>query len=123
MYDHYHAHVDSLVEVLHAVKHDVNSGMLTNFRSLIQAEIFADFLTMTEHLLGEGYKDAAAVLLGAILEDSLRKIAEANGIGILNPKGKPVTIDPLNTGLAKKGAYNALVQKQVIKRPIIVAME
>ena len=108
-----HAHVSDLVGIFKAVEHDIKSGMLTNFRSLIQAEIFSDFLDMAEHLHREGYKDAAAVLLGAVLEDSLRKVADANGVSPLNSKGKPLTLDPLNAALAKQGVYNALVQKQI----------
>ena len=113
MFSDCHDHVADVVGIFKAVEHDIKSGMLANFRSLVQAEIFVDFLEMAEHLLVEKYKDASAVLLGAILEDSLRKIAGANGVSTLNSKGKPLTIDPLNAALAKKGVYNALVQKQI----------
>ncbi len=113
MHSGYYSHVASVVGIFKAVEHDIKSGMLANFRSLVQAEIFADFLDMAEHLLREGYKDASAVLLGAVLEDSLRKIADANGVAVLSSKGKPLTLDPLNAALAKKGVYNALVQKQI----------
>ena len=113
MHDEYCSPIASVVGVFKAVEHDIKSGMLANFRSLAQAEIFADFLEMAEHLHREKYKDAAAVLLGAVLEDSLRKIADVNGVDVLNSKGKPLTIDPLNAALAKKGLYNALVQKQI----------
>lgn len=113
MHSHHCLHVADVVGIFKAVQHDIKSGMLANFRSLIQAEVFADFLDMAEHLLRESYKDAAAVLLGAVLEDSLRKVADANGVDILNSKGKPLTIDPLNVALVKKGVYNALVQKQI----------
>lgn len=113
MHGNHYRHVSDVAGMLKAVEHDIESGMLANFRSLIQAEIFADFLEMAEHLLNEGYKDAAAVLLGAILEDSLRKIADANGISVVGPKGKPLTIDPLNSAVAKDGVYNSLVQKQI----------
>ena len=106
-------HVADMVGIFKAVEHDIKSGMLSDFRSLVQAEIFADFLDMAEHLLREGYKDASAVLLGAVLEDSLRKIAGTNGVAVLSSKGKPLTLDPLNAALAKKGVYNALVQKQI----------
>lgn len=113
MHSGYYKHVASVVGIFKGIEHDIKSGMLTNFRSLIQAEIFADFLDMAEHLYRENYKDAAAVLLGAILEDSLRKVAEVNRVDTLNSKGKPLTIDPLNAALARRGVYNALVQKQI----------
>ena len=113
MHSDWYLHVSDVVGILKAVEHDIKSGLLSDFRSLIQAEIFADILEMAEHLHREGYKDAAAVLLGAVLEDSLRKVADANGVNILNSKGKSFTIDPLNAALAKKGVYNALIQKQI----------
>ena len=47
--------------------------MIEDVRRLLQAEVFADFLEMAEHLLDNGYKDPAAVLQGAVLEDSLKK--------------------------------------------------
>ena len=113
MHRTWYRHVADIVGILKAVEHDIKSGMLADFRSLVQAEIFADFLDMAEHLHRENYKDASAVLLGAVLEDSLRKIADANGIDILNSKGMPLTLDPLNISLAKKGVYGPLVQKQI----------
>jgi len=99
--------------VFKGVEHDIKSGLLANQRLLLQAEIFADFLEMAEYLLSESYKDAAAVLLGAVLEDSLRKLATARSISTTSTSGKPLTIDPINIALAKAGVYNALVQKQV----------
>ncbi|SRR6266498_2216748 len=113
MHGGYHEHVSELCGILKGVQHDIQSGMLVDFRRLLQAEIFADFLEMAEHLLDEGYKDAAAVLLGAVLEDSLRKIATAAGVATVAPNGKPLTIDPLNVAIAKTGTYGALVQKQI----------
>ena len=113
MYNSHSKHVSELWGILKGVQHDLQSGMLVDFRRLLQAEIFADFLEMAEHLLDEGYKDAAAVLLGAILEDSLRKVATATGVATVAPNGKALTIDPLNVAIAKNGTYNALVQKQI----------
>ncbi len=113
MHSGYYNHVANMVGILKAVKHDIECGMLTDFRSLIRAEVFSDFLEMAEYLLGEGYKDAAAVLLGAVLENALRKIADSQGIKTVNVKGKPLTIDPMNVSLCKKGLYSPLIQKQI----------
>ena len=96
MHSNCYNHVSEVVGILKAVEHDINTGMLLNFRSLLQAEIFSDFLEMAEHLLREGYKDAAAVILGTVLEDSLRKISDSNSIAIVGTSGKQLTIDPLN---------------------------
>lgn len=106
-------HVSLLAGVMQAVQHDLKSGLLIDLRNVLAAEIFADFLDMAEHLLDEGYKDAAAVLLGATLEDSLRKLAGRNNISATAPTGKFLTMEPLNVELAKVGAYGALVKKQI----------
>lgn len=113
MHSNYFGHVSELTGILKGVQHDLKSGMLFDLRLLLQAEIFADFLEMAEHLLDNGYKDAAAVLLGAVLEDSLRKLAHASGVGTIAANGKALTIDPLNAAIAKAGVYSPLIQKQI----------
>ena len=113
MHSNYFKHVSELAGILMGIKSDVDRGMLDDFRMLVRAEVFASFLEMAEHLLNEGYKDAAAVVLGAVLEDSLRNLAIRKGISVTNSLGKPLTIDPLNIALAKAGIYGPLVQKQI----------
>lgn len=96
-----------------AVYSDYKEGMLTNVRNLLRAEIFTDFLEMGEYLLNEGYKDAAAVIIGSVLEDTLKKLSIQNDIEILNHKGKNKTIQPLNQELGKEGVYNKLTEKRI----------
>jgi len=103
----------SMIGVAQAIKHDLDNGLLANFRAIAQAEVFSDFLEMGEYLLQEGYKDAAAVIIGGVLENGLRKLAEKNSIATTNDSGKPLTIDPLNTELAKREIYSKLIQKQI----------
>jgi hypothetical protein len=67
MHSNSYKHISEFVGILKGVQHDIKSGLLSDFRRLLQAEVFADFLEMAEHILSEGYKDAAAVLLGAIV--------------------------------------------------------
>ena len=76
---------------------------------LITADTFDDILAQSEYLLEGGYKDAAAVLIGAVLESTLRKLCDKNGL-IYADK---TTINPLND-LLKDKTYNALVYKQII---------
>jgi hypothetical protein len=113
MHSNWHRHVSELVGILKGVQSDVRTGMLDDLRNLLHAEVFADFLEMAEYLLDEGYKDPAAVLLGAVLEDSIRKLAVARSIETTTTNGRPLTIEPLNAALAKAGAYGPLIQKQV----------
>jgi len=102
-----------VIGALESIKYELENGLLYNIQKLLQADIFSDFLEMGEHLLQEGYKDAAAVIIGTVLEDTLRKLCDSNRINTLNPNGKPLTIDPLNVELEKAGVYNKLVQKQI----------
>ncbi len=73
--------------VLLAAKEDIEGGYLTSLENLVSADIFTDFLDMAKYLLGEGYKDPAASLIGAVLEDGLRKVARNNNVKIKTHEG------------------------------------
>jgi hypothetical protein len=95
--------------VLRSAWDDYSSGYLANVNSLITAEVFDDFLEQAEHLFAQGYYQPAAVLAGAVLEDTLRKLCTREGV-VLPDKPK---MDSMNAELTKKDAYNKLVHKQV----------
>jgi hypothetical protein len=92
---------------------DIKTGWLTTVEELLHADTFADFLAMARELNSKGYKDAAAVIAGTVLESHLRLLCDKNGIPTKLPTGKPKTADSMNSELAKGGAYNQLQQKQV----------
>ena len=102
-----------MVGIILAVQHDFRNELINNIRQVLQADIFGDFLEMGEYLLNEGYKNAAAVIIGSVLEDSLRKLATSNGIDTIKPNGQPLTIGPLNIELGKGVIYDRLTQKQI----------
>lgn len=106
-------HLYEITGILNAIKYELENGLSDSLEALIQADIFADFLEMGEYLLKEEYKDASAVIIGSVLEDTLRKLAIKNSIAITNDKGKKLTIEPLNVELAKKEVYNQLIKKQI----------
>ena len=56
--------------ILRAAREDYANGYLFDIKQLIAAEVFDDLLEQAEHLLDAGYQEAAAVLAGAVLEDS-----------------------------------------------------
>lgn len=95
--------------VLRAVREDLEGGDLTDIRTLISAEVFTDFLEMAEHLHKTGYKDPAASLVGAVLEDGLRRIANNHGV----KRKSREDLSSLNHKLANAGTYGRLTQKQV----------
>lgn len=85
----YKAHM--LTGVLTALRGDLLDGYLSSFTQLIHGTLFKDFLDMAHHLLGEGYKDGAAVIAGGVLEAHLRQMCTKNNIDIevLPPNNKP----------------------------------
>ncbi|WP_045465483.1 hypothetical protein [Vibrio hyugaensis] len=113
IHSNWYGHISQVQGIALTVKHDIENDLLSDIRGLLQAEIFGNFLEIGEHLLNEGYKDAAAVTIGAVLEDGLRELCKKNEIGTTKPNGSPMTIEPLNTELAKHEIYSKLVQKQV----------
>lgn len=102
-----------ILGIINGLYKDYSSGMLDNVRNLLRGEIFVDFLDMGEHLLDEGYKDAAAVIIGAVLEDSLREIALKNKIDIKKDNGTSKTINSLNQDIYKNKIYNSYTQKNI----------
>ncbi len=97
------------VAILRAAKEDIEGGYLQKVEALVSASVFSDFLEMAEHLLDNGYKDPAASLVGAVLEDGLRRICINNGITLKTKED----ISSLNQKLAQKHVYNPLQQKQI----------
>ena len=95
--------------VLKALRDELEQGLIGETEDLVRGEIFTDFLDMAEHLLETGYKDPAAVLVGTVLENGLKKLAEKNEIKFKNNDG----IGILNKGLANKEVYTRPKQKQV----------
>ena len=97
---------------LRALRRDYADGYLSTVQGLIRAELFADFIEMAEHLLAQGYKDPAAVLVGGVLEEHLRALCTVRSIQV-STSGRPKKAAAMNTELAATSAYNKLDQKNV----------
>lgn len=94
--------------VLKAAESDINAGFYESAIKMAAAEVFTDFLDMVDHLLENGYKDPAAMLSGAVLEDGLRRICE----GKITVK-EDDNITSLNNRLADKGIYTKIMRKSI----------
>jgi len=105
----YYDHANMGMAVLRAAKEDIAGGYLQKVETLVSAEVFNDFLEMAEHLLDNGYKDPAASLIGAVLEDGLRRICGNNDL----PVKSDDNISSLNRKLADKDVYNRLQQREI----------
>jgi hypothetical protein len=100
------------VGALKALRSDYKDGYLATVQGLIRGEVFDDFIEMAEHLQNEGYKDAAAVLVGGVLEDHLRALCRVRSIPVV-VGDRPKKADAMNSELAATGAYEKLDQKSV----------
>jgi hypothetical protein len=105
----YPSHVSAGLEILRALREDIEGGYFRSFRALVQADLFADFLEMAQHLLENQYKDPAALLTGAVLEEGLRQIALAKGLTVKDKDN----LSSLNQRSADAEVYDRLTQKKL----------
>ncbi len=105
----YESNHDSFIRmksVFIAAMDDYKGGFLTSIKNLIQAEVFDSELEQANELLSSGYKLAAAIIAGVILETTLRDLCTQEGIAHSK-------LDKMNSDLAKIGIYNKLQQKRI----------
>ena len=105
--------VSNLYGVLSALRADVEAGFTRSVEELVHADVFADFLEMAAELLDKKFKDAAAVIVGSVLEEHLRKLALAANIPVTDSDDRPLKADTINADLRKADVYNKLEQKSV----------
>lgn len=102
-----------LCGILKALRAAYAGGYLQTVQELVHADMFADFLEMAVYLLSEGYKDAAAVIGGSVLEENLRKLCIKNGVPVADTKSQPKKASVMNDDLVKAAVYTKLEQKSV----------
>ncbi|MET3409474.1 hypothetical protein [Methylobacterium sp. 1030] len=106
--------IQPLTGLVKSLRDAIAADQLTRIESLIRADTFTDFLSMSEHLLNEGYKDAAAVIAGTVVEQHLRALCNLRSIPTKQPDGvKWKKAELLNQDLAKDGAITSVEQKQI----------
>jgi hypothetical protein len=101
-----------LLGIAKALRADYAAGYLLTVEELVHADVFADFMDMGDHLLGQGYKDPAAVVVGSVLEEHLRKLCLRSGIAVLVGTASKKA-DLLNSELAGANVYSKLDLKSV----------
>lgn len=107
----------NVLGVLRALRCDVDAGFLDGLTERIHGELFADFLEMSQHLLDEGMKDAAAVIAGSSLEEQLRQMCKKAGIDVTyqgrDGEALPKKASVLNADLGKAEAHSKLDEQSV----------
>jgi hypothetical protein len=104
--------------VVSAIWEDYVKDRLANFSEIVRGEVYSDFLSLADHLLEEERKgnasvNAAAVLIGGVLEEHLRKLCQKSSPAI--PLDYPASkgkmqrknLERLNTDLYKHPVYLA----------------
>ncbi len=95
--------------ILRGAQSEIEFGPIPGSDALMSAEIFDDLLEMAEHLLENKYFQVVPALVGAVLEEGLRKIAKKHDI-------VPQTSDnisALNSKLFDAKAYSLLARKKI----------
>lgn len=104
----------SLAGILNALKLAYEHDLFVSVQEVIHADLFEDFLGMSEYLLSEGFKDASAVMVGGVLEEHLRKLCLKHGVEVEKSDGKPVKADKMNADLCNTAhVYNKGDNKSV----------
>jgi hypothetical protein len=104
------------INILQSIRHEIENGWLLTIKELVSAEIFSDFLEMSKYLLDNNYKDAAAVMIGSVLEEHLRMLCGKYNVPVTIEKSGeqiPKKTDLLNSDLVKADVYGVLVQKNI----------
>jgi len=106
--------------ILHGLADDYKIGFLEPVIRRLEAEIVGDYLGQAELLLKEGQPGKfdhvpAAVLLGAVLEQSLRTLCmrQIPALPIMKSTGEKIMLNGLIDDLKKAGVYNELKAKQL----------
>ena len=109
--------IPRLVGIVAALRDDLKAGYSKTAEELIHGEVFGDFLEMADHLLDQGYKDAAAVMAGSTLEAHQRQLCQKFAVDteFTDSKGtlRPKPPERINSDLVKASAYSKLDQKNV----------
>lgn len=95
--------------MLTAAQTDYCEGFMSDAKLLVSAEVFADFLVQAEVLLENDYKDAAAVIIRAVLEDGLRRVCISKGIEVKPRCG----VDELASQLTKHNVLTAVQKGEI----------
>jgi len=88
--------------VLQAARTEYERGFAVDYHLGVAATVFRDLLEQAEYLLNRSYHQAAAVLLGAALEEGLRSRARAEQLEL----GNRETLSPLIDRLTKTGTLS-----------------
>ncbi|MBP6825772.1 MAG: HEPN domain-containing protein, partial [Saprospiraceae bacterium] len=103
--------IGAALGVLQSAKDEYLLGMAVDYHLSVSASVFTGFLDEASYLLEKGYLRAAAVIIGAALEEGLKSRARSITLNI----GEKETLNPLIDRLKKDeiGLLNEFEAKQL----------
>lgn len=102
------AKVDALKSVFLSAKGAFEGGYVFNVELTVSGELFGDFIATAKHALSQSYKDVAAVLACAALEDTLKRYALAKEL-IVEGNSMQDTVNALKSKGLVTGAQKSLL--------------
>ncbi|MCE9569068.1 MAG: hypothetical protein K8R10_03505 [Rhodocyclales bacterium] len=100
--------LEKVLGVLQSVRVEAHSGLLAKLEYQVFATAFDDFLDHASSFHKSGKAKEAAILVSAVLEDTLKRIASKNGI---TPEG--LSLEPLIDELSKCGVFATVKAKRM----------
>lgn len=98
----------SIIGILSNLKFEIENGLLTSIEKKISKEILTDFVSFSKEQFSNGDIKISAVLICAALEDTLKRIAEINGLNV-DRKSMAQVVNALKTkGLIQKSVGTLL---------------
>ena len=101
--------IDTLKEIYSSAKEDFEGGYVFNVDLQVSGEVFGDFIVLAKESLSSNYKDVAAVLAAAALEDSLKRYAKVKGINEVDNQSMSEVINALKSKGLVSGAQKSLL--------------
>jgi len=87
---------------------EYETGFFTSLSAAISGELFGDFVKLAKRCLDEGFKDPAAVMASAALEDVLKRYATLQGLDVKDKSMQEVVNALKSKGLVG-GAQKSLL--------------
>jgi len=94
--------------IFNAAKEDYEGGHFFSVQRVVSGELFGDFVVLAKQSLSEGYKDVAAVLACAALEDALKRYALSQDLDVQDKSMQEVVAALKTKGLVS-GAQKTLL--------------
>jgi hypothetical protein len=103
-----HYQLEAARGIFAGASREYKAGFFTSLSTAVSGELFGDFVRIAKHCLDEGFKDPAAVMASAALEDVLKRYATLQGLAAKDKSMQEVVNALKSKGLVR-GAQKSLL--------------